>query len=106
MPLELTEIFLQEEAISLISSSGHSFSSPSADLLGGLTRLGRAPYCTGRSAWCPGRLIGRPCCGLIKVQLFQDGHKPLVESEQNWRSRVLVMCSLEIVTSQKEHKAR
>lgn len=100
MPLELAETFLQDKAVSVVSSSGHSFASPSADLLGGLTRLGHAPYCTGRSAWCPGRFVGRPCCGLIKVKLFQDGRIPSVESEQNWRTSLPVMCSLEVVTAE------
>lgn len=100
LPLELVPFFLGEGALPIISSSGHSFASPSADLLGGLTRLGRAPYCTGRSAWCPGRFVGRPCCGLLKVRLFHDGRSPLVESEQNWRTKLPVMCSLEVVTAE------
>ncbi len=96
MPLELAEVFLEEGAVSVVSSSGHSFASPSAELLAGLTRLGRAPYCTGRSAWCPGRFVGRACCGLLKVQLFQDGRPALVQSEENWRTTVPVRCSLEV----------
>ncbi|MEI6043742.1 MAG: hypothetical protein WCS37_05045 [Chloroflexota bacterium] len=95
IPLELAGVFLQEGAISLVSSSGHSFASPSNEILSGLTRRGYAPYCTGRSAWCPGRSVGRPCCGLLKVQLFKDGKVPLVENEHTWRKTKPVMCSFQ-----------
>ena len=91
LPLELTPTFVHRGAISLISSSGHGFSSPSKEILLGLTELERAPYCTGRSAWCPGQPIGRSCCGLIRVQLGADG---TVDVHTQKRGRVThpVMC--------------
>jgi hypothetical protein len=104
LPLELAPLFLSEGARTVISSSGHSFASPSREMLAGLTGLGSPPYCTGRSAWCPGRFVGRPCCGLVKIQLFRDGRPPLVEMEQPWREKQPVMCDFEAIKAQAQSK--
>ena len=73
LPLELAPVFLQEKAEALVSSSGHGFASPSAEVLDGFTARGYPVYCTGRSAWCPELAVGRACTGLNQVIVASDG---------------------------------
>jgi hypothetical protein len=90
LPLELASVFLREGAVLVISSSGHGFVSPSGELLNGLTEKGYAPFCTGRSAWCPATIVGKSCFGLIHLILTKEGEK--VETEKPERARYPGMC--------------